>query len=46
MNDGLNGAIKEQNALIISAPTKELIQASVTEDTFRAYRRALIDFEV
>ena len=34
-------AIRQENALAISADTKELIQAGVSENTLRAYRRAL-----
>ena len=37
-------AIRRENALDISADTKELIQARVSENTLRAYRRTLDSF--
>ena len=40
----MNGlAIKQENALVINADTKELIQAGVSDNTLRAYRRALVE---
>lgn len=35
-------AVREQNAVAISADTKELIKAGASENTLEAYRRALL----
>ena len=34
-------AIGQENAVVISRDTKELIKAGVSENTLKAYRRAL-----
>ena len=38
-------AVRRENALAIGADTKELIKAGVSENTLKAYRRALIELE-
>ena len=38
-------AMREQNALIFPEATKELIRAGVSENTLRAYRRALLELD-
>ena len=38
-------AIRDQNALAINESTKELIQAGVSANALRTYRRALINLE-
>ena len=38
-------AMREQRALVISDSTKELIRTGVSENTLRAYRRALVNLE-
>ena len=38
-------AVREENVLAISGETEELIRASVSEKTLRAYRRALKDLD-
>ena len=38
-------AIKQENAVVISDSTKELIRAGVSENTPKAYRRALKELD-
>ena len=42
-HDGL--VIKQKNTVVISVDTKDLIQASVSENTLQAYHRALLELD-
>ena len=38
-------AIGQKNAVVISLDTEELIKAGVSENTLKAYRRALVELD-